>query len=200
MERTSEGGMTDEHSLGGPDSGSEAVQPITAAIPVAAPPAVDLTPFKRLIAIDRELERIGENVKALGAERKKLEEVALNALASSGMRNVPLNDEDGCPVIVGRKAEMFVSKAKDVESSAIIERLRALELGSFCYDAYNAMRLKSYVVEELAAGREIDPKLRALLFVGSHESITVLRTTTKPSKTQAAMRKLQASEGSPSET
>lgn len=70
-----------------------------------------------------------------------------------------------------RKTNRYVSKAKGVETDDLVAALKDCGMGWLVKDAYNAMQLKSAVLEKIEAGEELPQQVKGLLSIGENYTL-----------------------------
>lgn len=148
----------------GIDDGAE--HAVDAALYGAGLPADTLTLAARYSDLcDRCRDAEGE-VDAVKEQMRAIEPVLLERMQESGTQNVRAGRNT-----LYVKQTFFVSKRSDVETLAIVERLRTHGLGYLVSEGYNAASLKGKLREMLDDGQEVPTDLAALLNIGTAASL-----------------------------
>ena len=142
---------------------------------------MNLTHCRKLVKIDRQIEKAEEKVKDLKARRRTLELTLLDRWLKEQPRNVALAEG---PTLTLRR-DVHVSKRGGVTTEDLIVALKESGLEWITGETYNAARLKAYVKEQEREAEEernepVNPeeilpeKVRELVNVHESTKIVVL--------------------------
>ena len=105
---------------------------------------MNLTHCRKLVKIDRQIEKAEEKVKDLKARRRTLELTLLDRWLKEQPRNVALAEG---PTLTLRR-DVHVTKRGGVTTEDLIVALKESGLEWITGETYNAARLKAYVKEQ----------------------------------------------------
>lgn len=142
---------------------------------------MNLTHCRKLVKIDRQIEKAEEKVKDLKARRRTLELTLLDRWLKEQPRNVALAEG---PTLTLRR-DVHVTKRGGVTTEDLIVALKESGLEWITGETYNAARLKAYVKEQEREAEEernepVNPeeilpeKVRELVNVHESTKIVVL--------------------------
>ena len=97
----------------------------------------------------------------LDRRAKALEPVLLERMNIEGCQNINVRG-----MTLYRKTDRYVSKAKGVETEEVVAALFDIGMGWLVNDSYNAMKLKSAIMEKIDAGEELPEQIKPLLNIG----------------------------------
>lgn len=106
---------------------------------------MNIDQVKQFVALADEKSALEQRLKQIEADQKALEEALLQQFQESGTQSVNV---DGRTVSLRR--DLFASP-RDGDREAVIEALKAADLGQYVKEDYNANSLKAYVREMVRA-------------------------------------------------
>lgn len=102
----------------------------------------------------------------LEARAKAIEPRLMERMNIEGCQNLSVKG-----LTIFRKTNRYVSKAKGVETEELVAALKDCGMGWLVKDAYNAMQLKSAVIEKIEAGEELPEGIKNLISIGETQCL-----------------------------
>lgn len=116
---------------------------------------MEVESLRRYVAVRKELDEIDIVVKALTAERDKLEEELLVQFEQDGMQNTRIDDR----LVYLHKSTFASADPEHGGMPALIDALNAEGLGDLAKTTVNGNTLRAYVNEQLKANRPIPTRI-----------------------------------------